>query len=300
MTFTPDHPRLDTAAENYSESVLLTAIASDARSGVFARLCRYPDARVAWLWIHIVDQGRSWTFVDDDAPCGSEHLDLDGDEISYDATPAADAVWRRSGTRHAPAEASLHLSLALVPDIGGAEEPSPPEPVDASIHVSFTPGHATGGTLPGRTEVLGRSTVRATVDGRSIAFDGAGQWHEQEQAAPRFLVPFTYASIAGDDTALLGLIGPRASGGFIRGAGADAVLRRISIDPTGDSSLTGFAIEAETDGGDTIRGRAEIGHEYTLPVYGRRWRGTFVTAEVEGRRLAGFVNRWDPTVEGDT
>lgn len=277
MTFTPEHPRLDTAADNFSESVLLTAIAGDARTGVFARLCRYPDAGVAWVWVHLVADGRSWTFVDDDAPCGPDHLDLDGDGITYDARPAADAVWRRSGTRHAPSDASLELSLA--------------GPVDAQVHVSFTPGHATGGSLPGRTEVLGRSTVRATVDGRSIDFDGVGQWHEQEQSAPRFLVPFTYLSLAGDDLALLGVIGPRASGGFIRGGGTDAVLRRISVEPDGG----GFAIEAETDGGDTIRGDADIGHAYTLPVYGRTWSGTFVTAEVAGRRLAGFVNRWDPS-----
>lgn len=281
MTFTPQHPRLDPAADNFSESVLLTAIAADARTGVFARLCRYPDAGVAWVWVHLVADGRSWTFVDDDAPCGPDHLDLDGDEVTYDARPAADAVWRRSGPRQAPTEASLDLAL-----VG---------PFEAQVHVSFTPGHATGGSLPGRTEVLGRSAVRATVDGHAIAFEGVGQWHEQEQSAPRFLVPFTYCSLAGDDLALLGLIGPRASGGFIRGRGTDGVLRRMSIEPT----TAGFAIEAETDGGDTIRGAAEIGHAYTLPVYGRRWAGTFVTAEIAGERLAGFVNRWDPSEEGD-
>ena len=289
MSFTPVHPRLDPLAENPSESVLLTAVADDARSGVFARLCRYPDAGVSWVWVHVVADGRSWTFVDDDAPCGRDHLDLDGDEVAYDARPAADAVWRRSGPRHAPVGASLELSLALAPDEGTGA------PVDASIHVLFAPAHATGGSLPGRTEVLGRSTVRAAVGDRSIELDGVGQWHEQEQAAPRFLVPFTYASLAGDDLALLGLIGPRASGGFVRGHGTDAVLRRISVDRNG----TGFAIDAETEGGSTIRGVAEIGHEYTLPVYGRRWSGTFVTADVDGRRLAGFVNRWNPKLEGD-
>lgn len=282
MTFAPHHPRLDTAAENYSESVLLTAIARDARTGVFARLCRYPDAGVAWLWVHVVAGGRSWTFVDDDAPCSSDHLDLDSDEIAYDARPAADAVWRRSGTRLAPTGASLDLSLP-----------------DATIHVSFTPTHAAGGTLPGRTEVLGKSVVRATVEGRSVDFEGVGQWHEQEQSAPRFLVPFTYASLAGDDTAMIGLIGPRASGGFLRGRGTDAVLRRMSIAPTGGADTSGFAIEAETDTGDEIRGTAEVGHAYTLPVYGRQWSGTFVTAEIEGRRVAGFVNRWNPS-EGAT
>lgn len=277
MTFTPQHPRLDPAAENFSESVLLTAIAADARTGVFARLCRYPDAGVAWIWAHVVADGRSWTFVDDDAPCESDHLDLDGDRVTYDARPAADAVWRRTGARQAPTGASLELAIG-----------------EAQVDVSFTPGHATGGSLPGRTEVLGRSTVRATVDGRPIAFEGVGQWHEQEQSAPRFLVPFTYCSLAGDDLALLGLVGPRASGGFIRGGDRDAVLRRISVEPT----AAGFGIEAETEGGEAIRGEAEIGHAYTLPVYGRRWSGTFVTAELAGQRLAGFVNRWDPSAEG--
>lgn len=281
MTFTPQHPRLEPAAENFSESVLLTAIAGDARSGVFARLCRYPDAGVAWVWVHLVADGRSWTFVDDDAPCGPDHLDLDGDGIIYDARPPADAVWRRSGPRHAPTDASLELSL-----VG---------PLVAQVQVSFTPGHASGASLPGRTEVLGRSTVRATIDGRPIDFDGVGQWHEQEQSTPRFLVPFTYLSLAGDDLAILGVIGPRASGGFVRGEGADAVLRRISVEP----GANGFAIEVETDGGDTMRGEAEIGHAYTLPVYGRPWTGTFVTAAVAGRRLTGFVNRWDPNAQGD-
>ena len=296
MTFEPRHPRLDTGAENYSESVLLTAIASDARTGVFARLCRYPDAGVAWTWVHVVADGRSWTFVDDDAECGRDHLDLDGESIVYDGRPAVDGTWRRSGTRHSPVEATLDVSLAVIPD---AEEDSA-APVDASIHVSFVPAHATGGTLPGRTEVLGISEVRAMVDGHSIDFRGVGQWHEQEQSAPRFLVPFTYASLAGDGAALLGLIGPRASGGFIRGIGRDAVLRRVAIEDAAPDGGRGFTIEAETDGGETVRGRAEIGHDYTLPVYGRRWSGTFVTAEIAGRRLAGFVNRWNPSAEGAT
>jgi hypothetical protein len=82
----------------------------------------------------------------------------------------------------------------------------------------------------------------------------------------------------------------------VRGSGTDAALRRISVDRTD----TGFAIEAETDGGDTIRGTAEIGHEYTLPVYGRKWSGTFVTADVGRGRMAGFVNRWNPMDEGET
>ena len=294
MTFPPQHPRLDTAADNFSESVLLTAISSDARTGVFARLCRYPDAGVAWLWVHVVADGRSWSLVDDDAPCGPDHLDLDGDEITYDARPAAEAVWRRLGTRHAPQTASLELSVALTADGADAAD----GPVDVRVQVTFTPGHATGGSLPGRTEVLGRSTMRGTVDGHSIDFDGIGQWHEQEQSSPRFLVPFTYVSLAGDGLALLGLIAPRGSGGFVRGEGTDAVLRQISVEPTG-SGPHGFTIEAKTDGGDTIRGDAQIGHAYTLAVYGRPWSGTFVTAEVAGRRLAGFVNRWNPSAEGD-
>ena len=253
--------------------MLFAAIAPDARSGVFARLCRYPDAGVAWIWVHAATPEGSWTFVDDNAACTNERLDLDADNLEYSARPAAEAAWTRTGSRHAPTGATLRLNMA------------------AQVEATFEPLHASGASLPGRSEVLGRAHVHMAFYGVDTEFDGVAQWHEQEQAAPRFLVPFTYASLLSDDTAMLAVIGPRRSGGFLRGTLGDRTLDRVDISPAGD---TGFAIEATTDTGETVKGTAKIGHAYDLNVYGRRWRGTFVTAELAGARLTGFVNRWDP------
>lgn len=272
LTFTPTHATLDPLADNYSESVLFAAIAPDARSGVFARLCRYPDAGVAWIWVHAASPEGSWTFVDDNAACTHEHLDLDADNLEYSARPAAEAAWTRTGPRHALTSALLRLNMA------------------AKVEATFEPLHASGATLPGRSEVLGRAHVRMAFYGVETEFDAVAQWHEQEQSAPRFLVPFTYASLLSKNTAMLAVIGPQRSGGFLRGEPGDRALGHVDISPAGD----GFAITAHTDTGEVVKGTAAIGHEYDLPVYGRRWRGTFVTAEVAGTPLAGFVNRWDP------
>jgi hypothetical protein len=276
----------DPAAHTYSESVLLSAVSDDGRYGVFSRLCRYPDARVAWVWLHVVTADGAWTLVDDRAPCEAHRLDLGAEDLAYTAQPALDGTWKRRGSRHAPTSASLAVSAPMYPDSTEADGTA----VDANIELEFTPVHASGGTLAGRSEVIGRAAVRVRVGESAAEFDGAAQWHEQEQSAPRFLVPFSYASLGNEHSALLGLAGPRASGGFVRGKFGDEPLSRFSVETNG----SGFAIEAETEDGELLVGDAVATHRYVLPIYGQAWHGAFVTAEIAGTRLAGFLNQWAP------
>lgn len=279
----------DLDAEIRSESVLLSCVSADARWGVFTRLCRYPSADTAWVWVHVATPDGAWTYANDQVPCGSEPLDVDADDVRYSAGPGIEGAWEREGPRGTPARAAAQLTVdahrgtaALV----GAG----PERVDLGMR--FRPAYAAGATLKGRSEALGQADVRVRVGEVEEHFTGAGQWHEQVQSAPRFRAPFTYVSLVGDDLALIGLHGPRRSGGFVRGAAGDHLVVGVEVDEPDDDGHHALRIEQED--GAVLEGSVDVVHAYELPLYGRRWRGTFVTADVAGHALSGYVNRWRP------
>ena len=287
-----DAAPFDIGADIHSESVLLSVISPDASSGVLTRLCRYPSARVAWVWAHVHTPAGSWTYVDDRLTCGPEALALDAPDLVYTAEPAADARWLRRGSRERPAGAEAALHLESFADIGGSPATLGIDAVDLAVSLRFTPRYDSGGTLAGRSELLGDGDAHVVAAGAEHRFTGVAQWHEQEQSAARFRVPFTYASLAGDGIALIVLIGPRASGGFVRGTSSDARINRASIaEPRGDGH---HAIDVEVDGGAGLAGDLRVVHAYSLPLYGRTWRGTFVAGRLGDHEVSGFVNRWAP------
>ena len=273
----------DAAAEIHSESVLLSVVTEDASAALFARLCRYPSAQTAWAWVHVLTAAGCWSYTDDRVGCAPEPLDLTDDVVRYEASAPVRGSWKRNGPRDAPDSAELAISVPAHPVTSG---PAGPGTVALNVEARFSPRHGGGGTLPGRSEVLGDAVVEVSAGDTVLNFGGVAQWHEQEQSAPRFRVPFTYASLQGDGIALIALIGPKASGGFLRGDLGDLRLTEASIGPE-DLML-------RTEQGTALRGTSEVVHAYSLPIYGRTWRGTFVRATLEGRSIVGFVNRWDP------
>jgi hypothetical protein len=144
-----------------------------------------------------------------------------------------------------------------------------------------------GATLFGRSEVLGGVEAHVTIDGDPHLIAGRGQWHEQHQHAPRFRQPFSYASLRGVSSAFVVLGGPWGSYGFVRGAnGRQAETTAVNFD--GISRVI-----VETDDAPPFEIAIEVVAAYTLPLYGRPWRGHQVVATTNGDRLSGFVNVWD-------
>lgn len=288
-----DHAPFELDADIYSESVLLAAISTDAQAAVFTRLCRYPSATTSWIWVYAFGPHGAWSFVDDRAPCSPDPLDLAADNLRYPTGPdhphPAAGEWRRIGSRDEPTGAAMGIDVPAHPTTAGRTGPGP---VPLHVEIQFTPRYRSGGTLAGRSEVLGTARAHVTAGEIDFGVQGVGQWHEQEQSAPRFRSPFTYASLQGEGVALVGLGGPRRSGGFLRGEIGDQVLVRAEFGaPDGGGH---HEVVCETRTGEVLTGTAQVTHAYHLPVYGRGWSGSFVTAEISGRRLSGFVNRWRP------
>ncbi len=266
-----------------SESVLLACTSDDGASGIFGRLCRYPSAGVAWVWLHAFLPGRVIGFADDAVPCGTDELATKDDDLTYVAADPVLMTLSRQGSRDGAAGASLS---AAVPAHETTETPLGAGPVDLRVSATFLPEFAAGATLRGRSEVIGRVEATVSVDGEAFEIGGLGQWHEQHQHAPRFLQPFTYASVRGPSLALVGLGGPWGSYGFVRRpGGASLETSAVTFDGT-------RAIEVEA-GSDKVRIEVEVVHGYSLLLYGQPWHGHQVRALGPEGPMSGFVNSWD-------
>lgn len=269
-----------------SESVACFVTTADGTSAVSVRLCRYPEARRSWIWAHVLTPAGSWAYNVDHAACAPTPVAVDGAEAVYVAGEST-ALVRRRGPAHAPRAVEVDL---MVPAHVGSAAPDSDGPVTAGIRGRFEPTTSAGATLPGRTEVFGTARLTVTVPGRQpFTVAGHAQFHEQLQDRPRFVTPFTYASLRGDDLSVIALIGPRGSGGFGRGTGGDRRFSRAVIPEPVDGH---HPIELHDAGGGPLVGRATVRHEIIIPVYGLPWWGTIVSAELAGHRLSGSVNRW--------
>jgi hypothetical protein len=278
------YSRFDPAEPIRSESVLLSVTTDDASASLFGRLCRYPSARVAWIWVmgHLPD--RSFGFVTDGEPCGAERVDPAAADVRYAPLDPARACFERRGARETPSEARFACRL---PAHACAHLPAGPGPVDLEAEASFVGEHAAGATLAGRTELLGRARAAVALGRERFEIEGRAQWHEQEQDAPRFREPFTYASLRGPRHAMVLVAGPWGSRAFVRSDREQARALGASFDGL-------RAARVELAGRDPLEISLDVRHRGSLPLYGRRWLGHQVVARLGGERLSGFVNRWDP------
>lgn len=145
-------------------------------------------------------------------------------------------------------------------------------------------------TLAGRGEAHGPGSARVHIGGHDLELTGYGQWHEQLQDEPRFRVPFTYASLVGEEVSLVALRAPGWASGFVRRGDVVAEIVGVDVGPQGATrhlSLT-------TSDGETVQLAARRVHTHTVSIYQRPWHGSRVTAVLDGQPLAGAVNDWSP------
>lgn len=279
----------DPAQPIWSESVALFVCDADAGAAVSLRMCRYPDAGRAWLWVHAIGQGGAWGYNVDHVPCGTDRTDVDAGDVAYE-TGTGDGEFRRHGPATAPGRADVSVSVDAHP---GLDAPDEAGAVGVTVTGSFVPTTAAGATLPGRTEVFGDAEVRVEVSGgTSFTVAGRAQWHEQHQTDPRFLQPFVYASLRGREQSLVALAGRLRSGGFARGRAGDRMFSEARIEEPAGGRHPIVLVDA--DHGSEHAGDVIVRHTIHIPIYGARWWGTIVAASLDGSPLTGSINRWQP------
>ena len=259
-----------------TESVYLDAVSPDGRTAFVTRLARHVDEGVAWLWLHGFGDGFGTAFLRDDielrAPATEETAT--GACYTLDAGGVI-ARFERDGPASAPDAARVTVRL---PEQG------------IELEATFAPSGPAGSNLPGRTEVLGRVDATMTTPAGRATLSAFGQFHEQHQTAPRFQVPFTYGTLRGDDGGVVFVIGPRASGAFVRRADGTSTAREVRISPPGDER----ELDVELDSGAVLHFQLERSHHYLLPIGGHPRESSIVVARGADAVLSGCVNDWTP------
>lgn len=283
-------PGIDHLADEaiWSESVYLDAVAPDGRTGMVARLCRYPTAGTAWVWGHVFTPDGSVSFNDSHDACSTDRVAVEEPDAAYIAADGA-VSFRREG----PREGITRGVLAMKVDAhAGSTAPDRPGALALSINAEFEPlGTLPGaGTLPGRTEEHGTVRVSAVWPRGGLELEALGQWHEQHQDAPRFRQPFTYLTVRGPEVTLVAIIGARGGRGILRRRSGGQRATSVRVGPPADER----AVAVELDDGSTIIGALVTRQRYEVPIYGRPRPGTLVSGELDGVAVSGCVNDWEP------
>lgn len=260
----------------YSESVQVSLADPAGKNFLSIRLCQYPDAGVAWLWVAVLIDGEFIQIADNAVPWQGGASVLPGAaQASYAARSAAASIsFVRDGAVNQPVQGRMKF-------VGNSSSA-------IQVEVTFSPSELYEGLIPGRAEVFGRATAALNIRGRVLNLEGPGQWHEQQQTAPRFVTPFVYASLWGEGVFATFLQTPDSSGGYVispQGVtgynGADfnrpQSVREVSM-TAADGRISKFWFEER--------------HHYTLDIYGKPWRGSFVHGKIEGVTVSGFLNSW--------
>jgi hypothetical protein len=164
-----------------------------------------------------------------------------------------------------------------------------PQPVAASI--TFRPARAYTGLNAGRTEIFGAAQVRLDAGGHTLEFDGPAQFHEQRQSAPRFVTPFSYITLWGEDAGSTLLVTPNRADGYLLEGAASYNATVLRLDPPGRATRR---FEILLSDGRRLEGEASLTAAYTLQLYGQTWRGHFVEARLGGRTFQGNINDFMP------
>jgi hypothetical protein len=265
-----------------SESVHCGVASADGAQQVTLRLCRYPEAGLAWLWAHCLLDGNVYSFTDHAVPCAPDAA-ADSSSMVRFADAQDMFVFRRQGERVSPVAAAVAGRCGLR---HGGEARHGAGPLKARIEVSFRTQARYSGLLPGRTEVFGPGRAEVNIAGRQWTFEGPAQFHEQRQTEPRFTVPFAYGTFWSGDAGMTLLLTPQGQGGYMVTPAGTRELNAVAMPPSGGSRQLelGFA-----DGERTAFSVSERGH-YAIPVYGRSWRGAMIQADAFGRRWYGHLN----------
>jgi hypothetical protein len=271
-----------------SESVQMSAFTEDAQTGFVCRLCRYPTAGVAWVWAHVFEPGRVWSYTDDQLPTSGPLIDLAAAEVSYRQAGGADLTYRRTGPRAQPTLATLDARLAA------HDNPRPEHGRGATpvrIQAELRSDTAQVGILPDRAEAKGKVDAVLTIGGRTVRVRGSGHFHEQPQSTPRFVDPFTWLRGSGEDVALTfarGAKGPADLGGYLTAGGRTDAVTGFRITPPGPVRR----YETELESGRRLSAEIRPTHTYWVRIYDG-WRNSQIfPGEIEGRRFVGGLNDW--------
>lgn len=268
----------------YSESAMVMSVAADGRSALTLRFCRFPLEGQTWLWCHLFHDGRLYAFTTHDLPCTSERLA---------GLPQAD--YRADGAtaelRRVTREAALP-AVSLAADLKFHQSQSAPHgPGDTpgKLTASFQPVRRLGAqVLEGREEVYGRCRAEVEIAGRRFVHEGLAKFHEQRQAAPRFADPFCYAFLAGDGMNCTALLHAKGAGGGWQIDGAEAAIADMTLSPPGPVRAATWRMKD----GPALPGRLRALVRYEIPIFDRRWNGSFVKGACNGRPIVGAMNDW--------
>lgn len=263
-----------------SEAVYLDAVTEDATSGFVARVCRFPEARIAWVWLHVFHHGHVHSLTQHDVPDSAEPVAEDSTLVNYDAGAFH---FSRSGDRFTPDQATFHASALLH---SGPSSPHGEGILPCTIRAEFERHHQGVQSRAGRSEVLGRT--RAVIELGDIEFeiDALGQFHEQVQEDPRFNRPFTYASLRGDGAGCIFIRGARGAAGTLT---LDSVPHKISSVRI-EAPATIRQLDIGLEDGRHVLGEAIATYQYEIPIFHMVRPGTLVTATLEGTALSGCIN----------
>lgn len=273
----------------YSESSMVMSVAADGSSAVTLRVCRFPVSGFTWLWCHVLKDGVLYAFTQHDLGCTADRL-AGTSEATYSA-PTMDVALTRKGRGARLTDVTLRAAL---PFHRSRTAPHGPGRVQGRLEGQFTPTRALVAPVnAGRDEVYGTFRAEVMIGGRSFIHEGAAKFHEQQQEAARFDTPFSYGWLAGAGAASTLLLLPQgASGGWQIDDREDALADMI-IDPPGAKRRALWQMTS----GPGLSGDLTALVRYQIPIFDRRWQGSFVRGAVDGRPVVGVVNDW--TTEPD-
>lgn len=272
----------------WSQSVRLDCIGEDGSRGAYLRLCRYPNERTAWIWMHAMLGDQQWGYVDNAFPCTGEIVPVESDKAIYSTPPGSivEMTLARVGARTSAINADLR---ALVPAHPTGFPPEGPGGHPLQLEIWFEARHEPVQRRPGRIEVFGNCRARVEVDGRITEFLGIGQWHEQHGMLRRFSNQYAYVSLRGDELSLIASGGPEAATGWVLRSGKIThAITRFRVDPPAPTRRIEFTV----DDGAVLRGTITSGQSWGVPIYGETRPGNIISAEIDGSQLSGFINDW--------
>lgn len=267
-----------------SEAVYLDAVSADGQTAFVLRLCRFPQAGTSWLWAHLFESGRCWSFVDHAVACDAVFTDLAAPAVAYRSSGHGAALsFERDGPVGAPRSVRA-TARALAR--GGFDDRHGAGDTELEIDARFEPGSPPVSNRQGRHEILGLTRATVRVGGREFALEARGHFHEQEQTDARFGVAFTYASLRGADAGLIFLRGARGARGQFTEGKSTVAINRVLLSAPADRR----AIAVHLADGRVLAGEVEATYRYSIPVFDEARPGSIVRVTLGGLALSGCMN----------
>ncbi|TPE60488.1 hypothetical protein FJQ54_10810 [Sandaracinobacter neustonicus] len=265
-----------------SESVQMSLASLDGSHQLVARLCRYPGANRAWLWVQLLTPDGFFACYDHHLPTGPEKTRLEAKDVLY---AVGGMTARRTGERLKPT--SCHADVrARLAATGAPREGEGHIPFHAKL--SLNPTRRYAGLLPGRSELFGLGEMDIELNGRRFRGPATGQFHEQPQETPRFNQPYSYASLWGPDSSITAIAGASGGGGYRATDSGSTDFRGARFTETGDSRTLTLGAP-----GASLEVTAEVRARQQIPIFSGLWRGQFVEAKAGGETLYGVFVDFD-------